>query len=76
MGGRGKKMCPHRPRCPSGTPTWHCGTRTAIEQAVAQQRLTPFEGRRLLALYHVPVSTPSRVYAGERPVTGKTETLW
>ena len=43
---------------------------------MTQQTVTQTEGRRLLALYQVPVSTPSRVYAGERPVTGKTETLW
>ena len=43
---------------------------------MTQQTLTQTEGRRLLALYQVPVSTPSRVYAGERPAEKKTEKLW
>ena len=39
-------------------------------------QLTQTEGRRLLALFQVPMSMPSRVYAGERPAGTKTEKLW
>lgn len=40
--------CPHRPRCPLGTPRWRCGQRTQIEQAVFDGRLERAAGRSLL----------------------------
>jgi len=67
--------CKHRPVCPPGTTPWVCGRRTEAEQAAADGRLTEGEARRLLALWGVPRSSPSRVYTGERRPRS-SEKLW
>lgn len=59
--------CKHRPPCPVATPTHVCYKRTDLERAVSEGRLTVDDATALLAKYGVPISTPSRVYKGEKP---------
>ena len=67
-------MCDHRPRCPASTPTWICGKRTEIEQAVADQLVTELEAKRLLSHYGVPMTSAKQaVYTGQAK---KAEKLW
>ena len=52
-----------------------CGGRTKIENSMRDGLITQAEGVHLLGLFHLPLSTPSRVYCGQTHVR-KGQKLW